>query len=136
VTLLAVLGPGGIVTSLAIPGATTRPVFDAFVDRLLAPLPRPGQTVVLDNPSVHKRAAAQARVEAAGCRLLYLPPSSPDLNPIEPLFAKIKASLRVAAARSPDDLLATTKAVLDAVTAQDAAGCYAACGYPLTPDVS
>jgi transposase len=125
VTLLAVLGPTGIVTAVAIPGATTRPVFDAFVDQFLAPLLRPGQTVILDNRSVPKRATAQARIEAAGGRLVFLPPSSPDFNPI---FAKVKPSLRAAAARTPDDLLAATKTALDAVTAQDAAGC----GYPLT----
>jgi transposase len=132
VTLLAVLGPSGIVTSVAIPGATTRSVFDAFVNRFLAPLLRPGQTVILDNLSVHKSAAAHARIEAAGGRLLFLPPYSPDFNPIEPIFAKIKTSLRAAAARSPDDLLEATRAALDAVTAQAAAGCYADCGYPLT----
>jgi transposase len=131
VTPLAVLGPGGVVTALAIPGATTRPVFDAFVADFLLPALRPGQTVVLDNLSVHKSASALALVEAAGCRLRFLPPSSPDLNPIEPVFAKVKTALRAAAARSPDDLLAATKAALDTVTAQDAAGCYADCGYPL-----
>src|SRR5262249_41443774 len=83
VTLLAVLGPQGIATALSIEGATTRPVFDAFVEHLLVPALRPGQTVVLDNLAVHKSAAAQALVEAAGCRLLFLPPYSPDLNPIE-----------------------------------------------------
>jgi transposase len=132
VTLLAVLGPGGIATSVAIPGAATRAVFDAFVAQFLVPVLRPGQTVVLDNLSVHKSAAAQALVEAAGGRLLFLPPYSPDFNPIEPVFAKIKASLRAAAARSPDVLLAATKDALDAVTAEDAAGCYAACGFPLS----
>lgn len=132
VTLLAVLGPAGIVTSLSIPGAATGALFAAFVDRFLAPLLRPGQTLVLDNLGAHKNAAARARIEAAGCRLLPLPPYSPDLNPIEPVFAKIKTGLRAAAARSPDELLAATKAALDAVTAEDAAGCYADCGYPLT----
>lgn len=132
VTLLAVLGPTGIATSVAIPGATTRAVFDAFVDQFLVPQLRPGQTVILDNLSVHKSASAQARIEAAGGRLVFLPPYSPDFNAIEPIFAKIKTSLRAAAARSPDELLAATKAALDAVTAHDAAGCYADCGYPLT----
>jgi transposase len=132
VTLLAVLGPTGIATAVAIPGATTRPVFDAFVDQFLAPLLRPGQTVILDNLSVHKSASAQARIAAAGGQLVFLPPYSPDFNPIEPIFAKLKTSLRAAAARSPDDLMTATKLALDAVTAQDAAGCYADCGYPLT----
>jgi transposase len=132
VTLLAVLGPTGVLTSLAIPGPATRPVFDAFVDRFLAPLLRPGQTVILDNLSVHKSATAEARIAATGAHLRFLPAYSPDLNPIEPIFAKVKTALRAAAARTHDDLLAATKAALDAVTAQDAAGRYAACGYPLT----
>lgn len=131
VTLLAVLGSAGIVTSVTIPGATTRAVFDAFA-QFLAPQLRPGQTLILDNLPVHKSAAARARIEAAGGQVVFLPPYSPDFNPIEPIFAKIKTSLRAAAARSHDNLLAATKAALDAVTAQDAAGCYADCGYPLT----
>jgi transposase len=131
VTLLAALGPTGIVTAVSIPGPTTRAVFDAFVADFLVPSLRPGQTVVLDNLSVHKSAPAQALIEAAGCRLCFLPPYSPDFNPIEPVFAKIKTALRAAAARSHDDLLAATGAALDAVTAEDAAGCYADCGYPL-----
>ncbi len=131
VTLLAVLGPAGIATALSIEGAATREVFDGFVERLLVPTLRPGQTVVLDNLAVHKSAAAQALVEAAGCRLLFLPPYSPDLNPIEPVFAKVKTALRSSAARTRDDLLGATKAALDAVTPEDAAGCYADCGFPL-----
>jgi transposase len=131
VTLLAALGPTGIATALAIEGATTRPVFDAFVEEFLVPLLRPGQTVVLDNLAVHKSPKAQALVEAAGCQLRFLPPYSPDFNPIEPVFAKVKTALRASAARTPDDLLAATEAALAAVTAADAAGCYADCGFPL-----
>jgi transposase len=131
VTLLAVLGPSGIVTALAIPGATTRPVFDVFVDQFLGPQLRPGQTLILDNLAVHRSLHAQARIEAAGGQVVFLPAYSPDFNPIEPIFAKIKTRLRAIAARTHEDLLAATKTALDAVTAQDAAGCYADCGYPL-----
>ena len=131
VTLLAVLGPDGIATALSIEGATTRPVFDGFVAEFLVPLLRPGQTVVLDNLAVHKSPRAQELVEAAGCRLLFLPPYSPDLNPIEPIFAKVKTALRAAGARDRDRLLAATKDALDAVTPADAAGYYADCGFPL-----
>ena len=132
VTLLAVLGPTGIATARSIPGATTRAVFDGFVAQFLVPALRPGQTVILDNLSAHKSAHAQALIEAAGCRLHFLPAYSPDFNPIEPVFAKIKTALRAAAARSPADLLAVTKVALDAITPADAAGCYADCGFPLT----
>lgn len=93
--------------------------------------------MVLDNLSVHKSAAARARIAATGACLHFLPPYSPDLDPIELIFAKVKTALRVAAARTHEDLLTTTKAALDAVTPQDAAGCYAACGYRLAAtDVS
>lgn len=135
VTLLAVLGPTGIATSVAIPGAATRAVFNAFVDQFLAPQLRPGQTVILDNLSVHKSADARARIEAAGAKLVFLPPYSPDFNPIEPIFAKVKTWLRSAAARSHDDLIDATKVALDAITAHDAAGCYADCGFLLTSHV-
>ena len=131
VTLLAVLGPPGITTAVAIPGATTRAVFDTFVADFLVPVLRPGQTVILDNLSVHTSTHAQDLVAAAGCQLWFLPPYSPDFNPIEPIFAKIKTVLRSAAARSPADLLEATKAALDAITPADAAGCYADCGFPL-----
>jgi transposase len=131
VTLVAVLGPAGIATALSIEGAATRPVFDGFVKELLVPLLRPGQTIVLDNLAVHKSPRVQRLVEGAGCRVLFLPPYSPDFNPIEPIFAKIKTALRASAARTSDDLLTATKAALDAVTAADAAACYADCGFPL-----
>ena len=131
VTLLAVLGPHGIATALSIEGATTRPIFDGFVEEFLVPVLRPGQTVVLDNLAVHKSPRAEALVPAAGGRLLFLPPYSPDCTPIEPICAKVKTSLRASAARTGDDLLAATKTALDAVTADDAAGCYADCGFPL-----
>lgn len=131
VTLLAVLGPTGIATALAIEGAAAREAFDGFVAEFLAPLLRPGQAVVLDNLAVHKSARAQALVAAAGGQLLFLPPSSPDFNPIGPIFAKVETALRASAARTGDDLLAATEAALGAVAAEDAAGCYAAGGFPL-----
>jgi transposase len=130
VTLLAVLGPRGIATSLAVEGAADGPAFDGFVAAFLVPALRPGQMAVPDNLAVHKSARARALVEAAGARLLFLPPYSPDVDPIEAVFAKVKEALRTAAARTRDDLLAATKAALDAVTAEDAAGCYADRGFP------
>ncbi len=124
------LGPQGIATARAIAGAATGPVFAGVVADLLVPLLRPGQTVVLDNLAVHTRAAAREAVEAAGCRLLVLPPSSPDFDPIAPVFAEVKTARRASAARTPDDLLAATKTALDAVTAADAAGGDADRGFP------
>ena len=81
-------------------GAVDRPVFEAFVERVLVPTLRPGQIVILDNLSVHKSANARALIEAAGCQLVFLPTYSPDFNPIEHAFAKTKQHLRRVGARS------------------------------------
>ena len=118
---------------MLIEGATDRAVFEAFVAQQLVPSLRPGQTVILDNLSVHKSAAARDMIAAAECRLRFLPTYSPDFNPIEPAFAKVKQRLRRAAARSYDALCAAAGPALDAVTADDAAGFYRAAGYPLDP---
>ena len=131
VTLLATLTPTGVDAPCVIEGGTDRHVFTAYVDQVLVPTLRPGQTVILDNLNVHKGRHLQQRVEAAGCHLRFLPTYSPDFNPIEPAFAKVKAHLRRAAARTRDGLLAATGAALDAVTRQDARGFFAHCGYPL-----
>lgn len=133
VTLLATLTPGGMGPALLTPGATARDVFDGFGERTLAPELRPGRVVVLDSLSAHKSARARAPVEAAGCRLLFLPPYSPDLNPIELLFSPVKGRLRAAAARAPDDLLAAVADAPAAVPPDHARACSAHCGYPI-PD--
>ncbi len=134
VTLLAALIPDGIGPALVIPGAVDGAAFAAYAERVLAPALRPGQIVVLDNLSAHKSEAARTAIEAAGCRLLFLPAYSPDFNPIELAFAKIKESLRAAAARTPDGLFAATGAAIAAVSAADARGFYAHCGFPVSVD--
>lgn len=131
VTLLAALTPDGVGPAMALPGALDGPAFALYAERVPAPALRPGQVVVLDNLSAHKNDDARKAVEAAGGRLLFLPAYSPDFNPIELAFAKVKPALRRAAARTPDDLLAATAAAIDAVTASDARGYYAHCGFPL-----
>jgi transposase len=90
---------------------------------------RPGDIVVMDNLSVHKLASVRTHIESAGARLLFLPPYSPDLSPIEPAWSKVKALLRRAAARSYDALLDATVTALSAVTAADARGWFTHCGY-------
>jgi transposase len=115
---------------LLIEGAAAGAVFAAYVEHGRVPALRPGQTVGLDHLSIHKQARARDLVAAAGCRRLPLPSASPDLNPIEPAFAKVKAHLRRAAARTRDDLLAATGAALDAITAADARAFFAHCGDP------
>ena len=129
VSWLATMDRQGIGPSLVVRGAVDRAVFDAFVERELAPALRPGQVVVLDNLSVHKSARAQALVEAAGCRLLFLPTYSPDLNPIEQAFAKTKAALRRLQARSYEAVVAAVGEALAAVTPGDCAGFFRAAGY-------
>ncbi len=82
----------GMGPSLAVEGATTKAVFETYVERVLAPALKPGRIVVMDNLSAHKGPRVRELIEGRGCELLYLPPySSPDLNPIEEAFAKLKA---------------------------------------------
>jgi transposase len=133
VTLLAALTPAGIGASAVVEGATDGAVFAAYVEQFLAPSLRPGQVVVLDNLGAHKDERARAAVEGAGCRLLFLPAYSPDFSPIEPAFAKIKAALRRREARTFDRLVVAIRDAIDAVTATDARGFFAHCGFPL-PD--
>ena len=134
VTLLAALTPEGIGPAWAITGAVDGAAFAAYATRVLAPSLRPGQVVVLDNLRAHKGADARTAVEAMGCRLLFLPPYSPDFNPIELAFAKVKERLRAAAERTPAGLFVATAAAIDAVTAADARAFYAHCGFLLPAD--
>ena len=134
VTLLAALTPDGIGPSMTIPGAIDSVAFAAYVQRFLVPSLHPGQVVILDNLSAHKRAGARAAIEAAGCELRFLPAYSPDFNPIELAFAKIKASLRAAAARDADALQAATAQAIDRITPADAHAFYVHCGFPLRPN--
>ena len=98
VTLVATLTPTGFGPGLQLAGALDRDAFDAFVTGALVPTLRPGDVVVLDNLSVHKSASAQRAIEAVGARLVFLPAYSPDFNPIEQAFAKLKQGLRVVSA--------------------------------------
>ena len=131
VTLLASITEGGVGPCLAVEGPTTREVFEAYLQRVLAPSLRPGRILVLDNLSVHKGGRVREIVEEAGCELLYLPPYSPDLNPIEQAFSKVKGLLRKAEARTRGGLVEAMGRALDAVSAQDARGFFGHCGYRL-----
>jgi len=130
VSWLATLTPTGIGPSVLVEGAVDRDAFDAFVVRVLAPSLRPGQIVVLDNLSVHKSAVARAAVEAAGCRLVFLPTYSPDFNPIELAFAKAKGALRRAEARSVEAVVTAVGSALASVTTADARAFYRHAGFP------
>jgi transposase len=129
VTLLSSMSLCGMGPSLAVEGSTTREVFEAYLEEVLAPTLRPGGVVVMDNLSAHKGERVREIIEERGCELLYLPPYSPDLNPIEEAFAKLKARLRTATARSREALIGAMGAALDAISADDARGFFGHCGY-------
>ncbi len=133
-TLIAALGVKGMLCSTVVDGAVNGDIFEAFVERVLVPELRPGDIVVMDNLSSHKRARTRELIESAGARLQFLPPYSPDLNPIEPVFSKIKQLLRSLASRTRIALWASMQGVLDAVTPTDAANCFRHCGYSLQLD--
>lgn len=128
-TVLGGLTLGGLTACLASEGATDRALMRAFVERALAPTLRPGQVVVLDNLSAHKDPTVRRLVEAAGCTLAFLPPYSPDLNPIEPAWSKLKQLLRGLAARTVEALHAALAAVVDRITPEDARRFFRHCGY-------
>lgn len=133
-TLLGGLSLEGLVACMSIEAATDKEVFLAFVRQVLVPVLRPGQVVVLDNLSAHKAAEVREAIEAAGCRLLYLPPYSPELNPIELCWSKLKTLLRTAAARNKEALEAALATVIEQITAADARGWSAHCGYAVPPN--
>ena len=130
-SILAALSPAGLLATMTVEGSTNKEVFLTYLDHVLCPALRPGQTVVMDNLAVHKNEAVRERIAAAGCRLWFLPAYSPDFNPIEHAFSKLKAHLRKASARTQEALEAAIAAGLAAVTAQDARGWFKHCAFPL-----
>ncbi len=128
-TLIAALDAGGVRCSMVLDGAVNRAAFEAFVAEVLVPDLRPGDLVVLDNLSSHKGPKVAALIRAAGADLLYLPPYSPDFNPIELAFSKIKQALRSLANRTVAALWTTMQSILDRVSASDATGFFRHCGY-------
>ena len=129
VTLLCSLSAEGMGPSLAVEGATTRVVFEAYLEEALCPSLRAGQVVVMDNLSAHKGEKVRELIEGRGCELYYLPPYSPDLNPIEQAFSKMKALMRKRGARTREALIGAMGDALSAITARDASGFFSHCGY-------
>ena len=129
VTLLSSMTLSGMGPSLAVEGATTRAVFEAYVEKALVPTLRPGQVVVMDNLTAHKGERVRKLIAERGCELLYLPPYSPDFNPIEQAFSKLKGLLRRAEARTREALVGAMGRALEAVTVTDASGFFRHCGY-------
>ena len=115
--------------SLAVEGATTARVFETYVEEVLVPSLHTGQIVVMDNLGAHRPKRIGQLIERQGCELLYLPAYSPDYNPIEEAFAKLKQLLRKAAARSKEALVEAIGAALSAITTADAKGFFEHAGY-------
>ena len=129
-TLLASMTAEGMGPCLAVEGATTKIVFEAYyVEKVLVPSLRRGQVVVMDNLSAHKGERIRELLENAGCELRYLPAYSPDFNPVEEAFSKVKGLMRKAEARSREALVEAMGEALDAVTARDTRGFFEHCGY-------
>jgi transposase len=131
VSVIATLTPTGPGPNVALPGAVDGDAFRTFIRTALVPTLRPGQIVICDNLQLHKNARVRRMIEAVGCQLRFLPRYSPDFNPIELAFAKLKTHLRREAARTYDDLIDALASGFDAITAQDADGFYTAAGFPL-----
>jgi transposase len=128
-TVLAALSVVGVGPTMRFDGPMTTSRFEGYIAHVLAPTLRPGQIVVADNLRAHHSERARAAIEARGAFLWHLPPYSPDFNPIEEAFSKLKASLRRAQARTDDALRAATWAALASITPTDIAGWFAHCGY-------
>ena len=120
ITILGALNHNGMLAAMTIEAATDREIFLAFLDEVLCPKLQHGDVLVMDNLSAHKVDGVRQRVEATGARLLYLPPYSPDLNPIEKAWAKLKALLRNIQARSPETLHNAIANLLPAIQHKDA----------------
>jgi transposase len=119
----------GTIACMTCPGATDTEVFQTYVREVLVPTLRPGDIVVLDNLGAHKNEATLALIDAAGAQTRFLPAYSPDLNPIEMMWSKVKGFLRAAEARSHSALLQAIAEALATITPDDAKNWFAHCGY-------
>ena len=119
----------GSTACMAIDGATTGEVFREYVRHVLSPTLEPGDIVVMDNLSAHKDTEALDLIRSAGAEVRFLPSYSPDLNPIEKMWSKVKAFLRAAKARTQEALFDAIAAALKTVTPQDTEGWFTSCGY-------
>ena len=128
-TFVAGLTPRGMAAPFVLDGPINRTAFETYVERILVPELRKGDIVVMDNLSSHKGSRTREMIEAAGANLLYLPPYSPDFNPIENAFAKLKALLRKAAARTLDELWNTIRDALPHFAPSECANYFTAAGY-------
>ena len=130
-TMISSVRLDGSTACMTIEGATDTAVFQAYVREILGPSLRPGDIVIMDNLGPHKNEQTLALIAAAGASARFLPAYSPDLNPIEMMWSKVKALLRASEARTAEELQRAIAAALGQVRAQDAVGWFAACGYSI-----
>jgi len=130
-TILAAINTAGLVAAGIIDASTDAEVFRTFIADALVPALRPGKVVIMDNLSSHKVSGIRELIENAGCRLIYLPPYSPDFSPIENIFSKVKQLLRSIGARDVPGLMQAIHEALSQITAADCENCFNACGYTL-----
>ena len=129
ISMLATLSLSGIEAPMMIEGAVDGIVFLSYVEQVLVPTLTPGDVVIMDNLGAHKVKGVREAIEAVGAKLIYLPPYSPDLNPIEKCWSKIKTYLRTVKARSKKALEQALKEILQLITKEDAIGWFQSCGY-------
>jgi transposase len=134
VSVAGALGAGQLRAACCLEGAFDGPAFATFIDQMVAPQLKPGDTVLLDNVPTHRSERVNAAIESVGAQVLNLPAYSPDLDPIEPYWSKIKAHLRKVKARTLDRLLEAIASAMNSVTAQDIGGWFKHCGYDLSPN--
>ena len=132
-TFVAALGVAGLTAPMVVDGAVTGDLLEAYVEQVLVPTLAAGDVVVMDNLASHKRARVRELIEAAGCTVLFLPPYSPDLSPIELAFAKLKALLRQAGRRTVEGLWSLLGQALDAFSPQECRNYFRHRGYAGTP---
>jgi transposase len=129
--MVGAIGLNGVRAGVMFDGATDTLAFATFIDEVLVPNLKPNDVVVMDNLSSHKASCIRESIERVGARLLFLPPYSPDLNPIEKMWSKVKGLLRSAAKRTKETLWDAICDAIRAVTASDCQGFFAACGIPV-----
>jgi transposase len=128
-TMIASVRLDGSTACMVVDGATTKDIFEAYIEQILFPTLKAGDIVVLDNLSAHKSQRIRELIETVGAQLWYLPAYSPDLNPIEKMWSKIKSILRTLKARTKAALITAIAQALEQVTANDAKGWFESCGY-------
>jgi transposase len=131
-TVLGALTCYGLLATMTIEAATDGEIFLAYIEQVLGPRLRPGQVVVMDNLAAHKVAGVREKIEATGAHLVYLPPYSPDFNPIDPCWGKVKQCLRALKARSLETLELAISQALASITPHNALAWFEHCGYSST----